>query len=731
MATCIAIDEILKQTWGYGSFRPLQQEAVEAALAGQDALVVMPTGSGKSLCFQIPPLVDGGLTVVISPLISLMADQVHSLHTVGYPAGALNSAMDAIESSEIEAKLLSGELKLLYVSPERMAMNSFRALLRQAHQGKGVARFAIDEAHCISEWGHDFRPEYRILSTLRDDFPTAPIHALTATATVQVREDIIRQLGLREPQVLVGSFDRPNLTFRVVPRDRTYSQVAEIIRKYPDDAAIVYCLSRKDTESVAAALDHQGIKAVAYHAGIDTAERGRISKDFAQERVNVVVATIAFGMGIDRSNVRCVIHTCLLKSVEAYQQETGRAGRDGLDSECVLLYGGGDVARIERLFDGGDPHHLEIQRRNLSHMRAFATTVDCRHKLLVEYFGQGYEGDHPCGACDVCLEGTEVVEDGTKIAQKILATIRELNRRHADFGFGANHITAILTGGHTKAIEKHGHQDLPGYACLAGTVRERIAAWIHQLEDQKLLRQSGGIRSYLKLSELGNTVLNSREEIVLRDPRAVSDLQTKSDDFSGIDGGLMAKLRSFRRDLANERGIPPYVLFDDSTLRHLATMRPVTQEALLAVPGMGEKRAADFGEPLMDQIAAYASANGLDTNIARSSRPRRRERAAARITPSAITLKALFDRHISIAECAAEVGLAVSTVGGYLAEYLESHPDAIWAYVDNSTYDQIINAANENAGDRLKPIFEALSGEVSYEIIRMVLAHRKSTEAGS
>ena len=722
MTTCASVEDILKQTWGYDRLRPLQQEVVDAALAGKDALVVMPTGSGKSLCFQIPPLVDGSLTVVISPLISLMADQVHSLRVVGYPAAAINSSMDPAEIREVESQLLSGELKLLYVSPERMAMDSFRALLKQAHDGAGVGRFAIDEAHCISEWGHDFRPEYRILSSIRRDFPKAPIHALTATATIQVREDILRQLELREAEVFVGSFDRPNLAFRVVPRVNVPTQVAEVVRQYPEDAAIVYCLSRKDTESVATALNHLGIKASAYHAGMETSERTRISKEFAQEKINVVVATVAFGMGIDRSNVRAVIHACLPKSIEAYQQETGRAGRDGLHSECVLLYGAGDVARIERFFDGGDPQHVAVQRKNLQEVRAFATTVDCRHKLLVEYFGQEYEGPVPCGACDVCLDGTQDAPDSTKNAHRILATVRELNQRHNDFGFGANHITAILVGAHVKAIAKHGHDQLRGYGCMRAFARERITAWIHQLEDQKLLRQSGGMRSFLMISDLGVQALAERKEIKLRDPRSVS-LELAPDEFEGVDNGLLSQLRDFRRKLAEERGVPAFVLFDDKTLRHLASMRPSSRVFLMSVPGMGEKRATDFGDQITELIRAYAKEKGVEMNQPEvSSRARAPRKPKA--TNSLMRLTPLFAQGLSIEECAHQAGLAVSTTGGYLADYVAlERPASVAAWVDDATYARVEAAVKEHGTERLKPIFDALNGEVAYDKIRIVMIH--------
>ncbi len=717
MTTCTSVGQILKQTWGYDALRPLQQEVVDAALAGKDALVVMPTGSGKSLCFQIPPLVDGSLTVVISPLISLMADQVHSLHVVGVPAAALNSSLDAASAREVESRIESGQIRILYVSPEKMATDSLRTLLKRANQGRGVGRFAIDEAHCISEWGHDFRPEYRILNTIRRDFPDAPIHALTATATVKVREDILRQLKLRDPEVFVGSFDRPNLTFRVVPRSNSAAQVSEIIKRYPNDACIVYCLSRKDTETLAAALNHLGIPSRAYHAGLDNAVRAQISHEFATEKVNVVVATVAFGMGIDRSNVRAVIHTCLPKSIESYQQETGRAGRDGLESECVLLYTGGDVVRIERFFEGGDPAHVAIQRQNLHEVRGFATAIACRHRLLVEYFGQKYEGPEPCGACDVCLEGTSVVPDSTKIAHRILVTVRDLSEGKADFGFGANHIAAVLCGADTKTVRGFGHASLRGYGSMKSYARERVVAWIHQLVDQRLLRQTEGLRSFLMVTEAAIDTLAERSEVVLRDPRSVPmALASRDDSFEGMDNALVEGLRALRRNLAAERSLAAFLLFDDKTMRHLATMRPSTVNGLLAVPGMGEKRVADFGAALVAFIAQHCAAHRLAMDQPLASRAPAKP---VRVTGSAITLKPLFDQGLSVAECAKQVGLAQSTVSGYLIEYCQQNPDRAKTWVEDATVERVRQAKAELGDSPLKVLFEKLNAEVSYDSLRI------------
>src|SRR5881398_394553 len=459
----------LKKHFGYDEFRPLQQEIINDALAGRDVLVLMPTGGGKSLCFQLPALTRNGLTIVVSPLISLMKDQVDALQTSGIPATYLNSTLDRDESKARWRGLHRGEYRMLYVAPERLMLETF---LERALNWR-IAQFAIDEAHCISEWGHDFRPDYRDLKKLREHFPDAPVIALTATATERVRADIIKELRLREPRCYVASFNRPNLTYRVVPKTAPHEQLLGLVRSRPNDSGIVYCASRKSTESLARNLTEDGISAKPYHAGLTSSERTKHQEAFLRDDVRVVTATIAFGMGINKPNVRFVVHYDLPKNLESYYQETGRAGRDGLPSECVLLFNPGDVAKQLHFIDEKSESEARIARAQLQQMVHYAETRECRRATLLKYFGEEYPtpdetvgGNRPllqtsCEGCDNCLTPRETF-DGTIPAQKFLSCVHRICTK-SGFGFGLNHVVDVLRGADTEAIRQRGHTGLSTY----------------------------------------------------------------------------------------------------------------------------------------------------------------------------------------------------------------------------------------------------------------------------
>src|SRR5262245_22753674 len=445
----ITLDQLnaaIQQHWGFGSLRPLQERAMRAVLDGRDSLVVLPTGGGKSLCYQAPAVVRGGTTVVVSPLISLMKDQVDSLIACGVPAVKIDSTLVSGERGLRERELLAGQVRLLFVSPERLALDDFCRLLQRIN----VRTFAIDEAHCISHWGHDFRPEYRQLRRLKEVFPGATVHGYTATATERVRRDVCQQLGLHNPEVLVGNFDRPNLNYRVLSKMNEEKQVLEVLGRHAGEAGIIYCIRRAEVDGLAAFLKSRGYKALPYHAGMDTEQRKASQDAFAAEQCDIIVATVAFGMGIDRSNIRFVLHTAVPKSIEHYQQETGRAGRDGLEAECVLLYSAGDVITWKRIVTksaqeaNADPEYLQSALKHIQDMDRYAQGAVCRHKALVQYFGQGYDAP-TCQACDICLGDTEPVPDAAVLAQKILSCVARVQER-----FGVGHVIDVLRGANTE-----------------------------------------------------------------------------------------------------------------------------------------------------------------------------------------------------------------------------------------------------------------------------------------
>ena len=598
--------ETVRRYWGYDSLRPLQAEAIDAGLDRRDSLVVLPTGGGKSLCYQTPPVLANRTDIVVSPLISLMKDQVDALTSCGYPAAALHGGLSDEERRQIWSAAVAGRYRVLFVAPERVLTPWFLTLAERLD----VQAFAIDEAHCISQWGHDFRPEYRRLATLKDHFPNASIHAYTATATPRVRQDIIEQLGLRDAHVLVGRFDRPNLVYRVLPRSNLDQQVLGTIRRHAHEAVIVYCISRADTERLAASLREKGIKAAPYHAGLAPAQRTKTQEAFAKEQIDVVVATVAFGMGIDRSNVRCVIHAAMPKSIEHYQQETGRAGRDGLEAECVLLYAPGDYRRWETIFTkgaeeaSGAPELLQSQLGILQEMQRFCAGSVCRHRTLSGYFGQTYEGDS-CGACDVCLDERADLDDDAEVGRLALACVQGLGA-----AFGVSHVIDVLRGAKVEKVERFGHKSLPEYGALKQHGKAVLRDLLFQLVDQGYLTRSDGDRPVVRLTPAAQSVLLRREEVSLKQPLATPAAPTAAaaDLWEGVGRGLFEHLRGLRRSIAEERGVPAFIVFGDATLRDLALQRPASLEALRKVRGVGEQKLADLGARFLDAIEQYSQA---------------------------------------------------------------------------------------------------------------------------
>jgi ATP-dependent DNA helicase RecQ len=596
--------DALHRVWGFSEFRPLQRDAMHAILESRDSIVVLPTGGGKSLCFQAPAIVQNeGLALVVSPLISLMKDQVDGLRVDGVAASYLNSTLLPHERDEVIAGVRDNRCRLLYVSPERImgeGSQGLRRLLQQAN----LRFIAIDEAHCISQWGHDFRPEYRQLGRLREEFPAVSFHAFTATATDRVRRDIAGELRLQNPLVLVGSFDRPNLVYRVLRRGNLHSQLLTVLGRHEGEAGIIYCSSRREVEAIAEWLQGEGRSAVPYHAGLPDELRSRNQELFLDERVDIVVATVAFGMGIDRSNVRFVIHAGAPRSAEHYQQESGRAGRDGLPAECVLIYSGSDFLRWRQMLESNG-EWSESARTLLRDMERYAAGTRCRHRSLVEYFGQPYERAD-CGACDWCLKELDAVADSRTLARKILSCVARVKQT-----WGTAHVTDVLIGKATEKVVAAGHHDLSTFALLKDEPAAAIRGYIEQLVGDGLLVREGDPYPVLRLTGAGASLLRGEGDCVLY--REVKPPGSKKKSRSGVrdsfseplDSELFDALREVRLRLARERGVPPYVIFHDTTLRDMVGRRPKTIEDLRGVYGVGDRKAADFGDAFLDAIRTF------------------------------------------------------------------------------------------------------------------------------
>ncbi|HEY5315885.1 MAG TPA: DNA helicase RecQ, partial [Pirellulales bacterium] len=704
---------IIRQYWGYDELRPLQAEAMQAVLDQRDSLVVLPTGGGKSLCFQAPAMHMNGLALVISPLISLMKDQVDALQACGVPAACVNSTLSPSQRRQVADDVRQGRLKLLYLAPERLMSGPTMDFL----QGVKLSFVAVDEAHCISQWGHDFRPEYRALSVLKQAFGGIGIHCYTATATPRVRHDIVSQLQLADPHVLVGSFDRPNLVYRVFRRDELLRQVGEVIERHRDESGIIYCIRRADVDSLCAALCDLGHRALPYHAGMADEDRRRNQDAFINDRARIIVATVAFGMGIDKSDVRYVIHAGAPKSLESYQQESGRAGRDGLEAECSLFYTGADFVTWRRLQQDSNPQAVQASNALLAGIEKFCATVHCRHRAILEYFDQELEAGK-CEACDVCLNELQFVADPLVIAQKILSCVLRVKER-----FGAAYVSRVLVGSRDQRIAAEGHDQLSTYGILAEEGRQNVRAWIDQLTEQQFLAK--GEYEVLHVTPSGRQLL--RGEIIpqlqtpAEQPRQVTQLEV--DAWEGVDRGLFEELRALRRRKADERGLAPFIIFSDVTLRDMARRRPSTPEGLLAVQGVGAAKCEQYAAEFLPAIVGYCERHQLATDL-EAPRPARPRPAAAARPPHAIKRQAfeLFGQGQSLEDVARGIGRAPSTTWQYLSEYLQQHAvcdPAPW--VDEAMFERIRQAAEEVGRERLKPIFEKLGGSVSYDQIRIAL----------
>ena len=721
--------ELLKTHFGYDAFLPMQEEIVGSVMAGRDTFALMPTGGGKSLCYQLPAMALPGLTLVVSPLIALMKDQVDSLEANGVPAAFINSTQTTAEFSQVVRQVRSGEIKLLYVAPERAIEPRFAEFLSTLK----VSLVAIDEAHCVSEWGHEFRPAYRDLRNLRRSCPDAPIIALTATATRQVRADILSQLGLRDPAAFVSSFNRPNLTYAIVPKERDLSSLLETLEKHRGDSAIIYCGSRKDTEELSLTLRERGFGAEAYHAGLEPDVRRSTQERFIRDRTPIIVATIAFGMGINKPDVRLVIHYDLPKSIESYYQETGRAGRDGLPSECVLFYSYAGKSRQEFFINQiEDEEERERARQRLGKVISLCTLNSCRRKFVLQYLGEEWREDD-CGGCDNCVQAREEY-DATEIAQKVLSAVIRTGER-----FGAAHVIDVLRGSRGERVLKQGHDQLSVHGIAAEHSRDELRDLVENLKQEGLLSVSEGEFPTLSVPDRGREFLRNRKRLSLSRPverKTVSGSGSSASrgDSGDHDAGLYEELTRLRRQIADDRGVPAFVIFGNRALQDMARKVPRTPAEFSRVSGVGRAKLEDLGGPFLDCINAYAKSHGWPDSVNSTERAAPVERVPRAVNLSYRETGRLISGGASLEEVAEGRSLTAGTILGHLERLVEEGVSVEWAHLLPSAEGRgEIEAAFGYLGDNpLRPVWEELEGRYSYDVIRLTrLAKRQAEQVAS